>query len=455
VTPDTPPVTERTTCRSCDSAGLIDLFSLGAHYVSDFVPADKIHSGVKCPVELVLCPRCALVQLRHTAPQELLYRRHYHYRSDTTATMRAALKGLAETVERAVDLRPGDVVCDIGSNVGTLLRSYTAPGIVRVGVEPALNFAGEGAEGAEVFISDFWSARAYFARMIDWKYEQTKDPARTPGIGWRDFHVRAKAVTAAGVMYDLDDINSFVADVARVLHPGGVFVAQITCLKQTVELNDVSNLCHEHLLFPSLESLSQLFARHGLAISDVEENAVNGGSYRLFVRHHDCVDVRAAGGKEAYRRVVTAFRREAEMRLHEPETYRDLYARMCDNRDRLMGFVKEEVALGKRVHVLGASTKGNTILQFAGLDRSLVEAASERDSRKVGKYTVGTGIPIVSEEESRRMRPDVYLALPYAFAEEMIARERKFLAGGGAILVPLPDAYTVRLIDGNLVKEEL
>ena len=149
-----------TACRVCSSADLVPLFSLGEQFVSDFVEKDH-RGGVKVPIELVLCNDCTLVQQRYTAPQDFMYTRHYWYRSGTTATMRDALRDVAAAAERVANLQPGDVVLDIGSNDGTLLRSYQVPGIVRVGVEPASNLAtAENYEGLEL-INDFWSIEAY------------------------------------------------------------------------------------------------------------------------------------------------------------------------------------------------------------------------------------------------------------------------------------------------------
>src|SRR5690554_5554884 len=141
--------TTRETCRICGSEDLVPLFSLGEQYVNNFVSKEDITTGPKAPIELELCKNCTLVQLKHTAPQELLYTRHYWYKSGVTQTMRDALRDITKSIENLVDLSLGDVVLDIGSNDGSLLRSYEAPGIVRVGVEPAVNLAEEGAQGVD------------------------------------------------------------------------------------------------------------------------------------------------------------------------------------------------------------------------------------------------------------------------------------------------------------------
>ena len=406
-----------TRCRSCGSEELTPLFSLGTQAVSDFVPADKVHAGVQCPLDVVLCEGCTLVQLKHTAPQDFLYTRHYWYRSGVTQTMRDALADVARAACDRVMLEPGDVVLDIGSNDGTLLRCFPET-CMRVGVEPAENLATKENYAGLALVNGFWCVR-HDGKLVAADSELVELPTKP------------KVVCAIGMFYDLDDPNAFIADVARVLHPDGVFIAQLMCLKQTLERRDVGNFAHEHLEFYSLKSLEDLFNRHGLSIQEVEENGVNGGSYRLFVRHAKQWQLWTPS-KEA------AFERERKMCLDALRTYTNFFLMLEENISALHRFVISEKACGKSIHVLGASTKGNVILQYAGLDNHLIEAASDRSPEKWGRYTVGTGIPIVSEEQSREMRPDYYLCLPYAFRAEMMERERTFRERGGKFLFAIP-----------------
>ena len=155
--------TTRKTCRVCDSKNLVPLFSLGTQFVSDFITKEEIGiKGIKCPIDLVMCDKCTLVQLKHTARQDFLYTRHYWYRSGVTETMRKALLEVTRTAVKCVELCPGDVVLDIGSNDSTLLRSYPSDrGLVRVGVEPAANLQDEGKQGIDILINDFWSYESY------------------------------------------------------------------------------------------------------------------------------------------------------------------------------------------------------------------------------------------------------------------------------------------------------
>jgi len=200
-----------------------------------------------------------------------------------------------------------------------------------------------------------------------------------------------------------------------------------------LEINDVGNICHEHLEYYSFASLEYLFEQNGLEIFDVEINDVNGGSYRLFARKKGS-NITTDGASERVENVE-----EDEKNLQDKETFIDFYRRLEKNKKKTVDFIKQEVAKGKKVWIYGASTKGNTLLQYYGLDNSLIEGASERTPAKWGKYTVGTMIPIYSEEEARRAQPDYFFVLPYTFIKEFYERERAWREKGGKFLVPFPE----------------
>lgn len=404
--------TTRTTCRVCGGSNLAPLFSLGEQYISNFVDKDNITTGEKCPIEIDLCMTCSLVQNRHTAPQELLYSGHYWYRSGVTATMRHALACIASAALQQVGkIEPTDIILDIGSNDGTLLRCY--PDGIKVGVEPAKNLVEEGRRGIDIFINDFWN----------------------PAKFTRDYR-KAKIITAIGMFYDLEDPNEFIKGVADVLHPDGVFIAQLMCLKNMLAIGDIGNFAHEHLEFYSLKSLRYLFGRHGLQIYNIETNGVNGESYRIYAKKGRYGVNKAAGS------VATTLKNEEKLGIgsHSLDAYKKFYMKANNNRKHCVDFIQGAVGASKKVWVYGASTKGNTILQWYGLGHNIITAAADRSPEKWGKFTIGSGIPIVSEQDMRDAAPDYLLALPYAFMKEFQVREKEWRAKPGRKwLVPLPN----------------
>ena len=377
-------------CRLCGSKDLEFLLSLGNHYVNDF-PEKLPPKSIKCPVEMIECQNCSLIQLKHSAQQEILYARHYWYKSGINDVIKNDLKEIAGIAMKYME--KGDTILDIGANDGTFL-SFVSGDYKRVGCEPADNLIGELRKHADVALHDFWGGEKNI-------YQEKE---------------KAKVITAIGMFYDLEDPLKFVSDAKDVLHQDGIFIAQLMTAKPMVENNDLGNLCHEHLEFYHYPSLKYLFEAAGLEIYKIEENKINGGSYRIFARHFRNGSINYPESKIDW----TLFRKNIE-----------------ENREKCVSFIKKEAGDGKKIYAYGASTKGNTILQYYELGPDLIKGAADKDSEKYGKYML-TGIPIVPEEEGRR-QADYFLILPYAFADMFAKREEEWLKKGGKFIVPLPN----------------
>jgi len=409
----------RTTCRVCDGS-LEAILSLGEQYVSNFPSPDE-PDGIQAPLELVLCRRCRLLQLKHTVPPEALYR-NYWYRSGTNKTMRLALADISNTAETLMRLQAGEAVLDIGCNDGTLLASYKTGGIYRVGFDPAENLAPLSRQVADKVIIGFFESDAFQSN---------------PDLNSR----RPKVVTSIAMFYDLERPNQFVSDVKAVMHPDGLWVVQMSYLPLMLKQNEFGNICHEHLKYYSLQSFEYLLKRHDLEIVDVELNEVNGGSLRAYIRNRGADE--NCFGDATYRglavdRVRTLREQEIKMGLDDRKVYAEFAARVERIKADVVSFIREKTQQGKTVYVYGASTKGNTVLQYFGLDSSVITAAAERNSDKWGRMTVGTHIPIISEEQARSEQPDYFLVLPWHFLEEFMAREHDYLSSGGRFIVPFP-----------------
>lgn len=406
-------------CRVCGFENLSAIFSLGELYVSDFLDPGQDYRGVKAPLELVLCNQkdggCGLLQLRHTVSPEAMYR-NYWYRSGINKTMTEELGGIADKVSHLANLKDGDAVIDIGANDGTLLRGYKIPGLKTVGFEPAKNLEQYGSVGTSKIIVDFFNKGA-------WKKEFGE--------------AKAKAITAIAMFYDLDDPNTFVGDVATLLADDGVFVIQMMYLPSFIERNAFDGICHEHLEYYSLMALENLLKRHGLEVFDIEmREQINEGSIRIYIKKDGASVNSFDGAKERLAEVKT---KESALGLDDKKIYEDMAKRIFEAKDKIVEFIKREVAAGKKIHGYAASTKGNTTLQFYGLNKDLIGAIADRNPQKWGKVTVGSMIPVVSEEDSRGMNPDYYFVLAWHFLSEFLEREKDFLARGGKFIVPMPE----------------
>jgi hypothetical protein len=383
-------------CRVCDSKDLTSLFSLGNLHISTFVdnPGDSIG---KAPLELMWCNGCTLVQLKDTAPQELMYSGKYWYESGLNKIIINNLEETVKIANKMVNPKQGDIVLDIGANDGTLLGFYPND-FVRVGCEPASNLQDKLKKKADIVIKDFWNYEK-FEKICEGK--------------------KAKIITAMGMFYDMDNPGQFIRESALALDEEGIFVTQLMTAKPMLEKNDVGNICHEHLEYYSYDSLKYLFDRNGLEIFKVEENSINGGSYRLFAKPFKTGSIEYNEGLKR-------------------EHYLEFFERIEENKRICVDLVTSLVKEGKKVYGYGASTKGNTILQYYGLNRDLVTGIAEIHPGKIGKYTVGANIPIVEEQEAKQ-KADYLLVLPFAFRESFINREREWLNNGGRFIFSTPN----------------
>jgi C-methyltransferase-like protein/methyltransferase family protein/putative zinc binding protein len=428
-------LTTRTSCRVCGSSELVPVLSLGDQYIAGAFAEPNGEQPVsrRIPLELVRCDMtsneegCGLVQLRHTVPGAILYR-SYWYRSGVNRTMTANLHEIAAQAEEMVGLHPGDLVIDIGCNDGTLLDGYKASDLKYLGFDPSDIGRYAVAKGYDV-VRDFYSFEHLRKRHADRK---------------------ARIVTSIAMFYDLEYPRAFVDEVARALADDGVWVMELHYLPSMLDMNQFDAIVHEHLEYYSLAVIERLLAEAGLRVVRASLNDINGGSVRLFIRNA----ARFAPEGEDAETLQQLRVREFEMALDAPEPYERFAAATERVREDLATVCRGLVEEGKTIHIYGASTKGNTILQYVGIDRTLVPYAADRNPDKHGSETIGTGIPIISEERSRELQPDYYLALPWHFLDEFLDREREFLERGGQFIVPMPQVRLVSsLREAELVSQ--
>ena len=408
----------RNTCRICDSS-LRYVLSLGHQMQGNIFPSKNDAPLPLAPLELVRCyskkknSACGLVQLKHTVPGSTLYK-EYWYRSGVNQTMTDHLANIARNAEQEIKLGNRDVVLDIGCNDGTLLHSYSIKGVKKIGIDPAKNVTLFAKKRGIKVINDFFSSSAFF----------------------RVSKKKAKIITSIAMFYDLEDPNQFVSGIKKVLHNDGLWIMELSYLPMMLKQNSFDTICHEHLEYYALGPVDFLLRNHELEAIDVEFNKINGGSFRLYIMHR--------GRKKPSKRLLQARKNEAKLNLLTEEPYRIFRMNIEKIRNELTTLVKSEHKAGKKIYIYGASTKGNTILQFCNLDNKLIRAAADRNPDKWGKITPGTNIPIISEAEARAAKPDYFLVLPWHFIDEFIEREKDYLNSGGKFILPIPE---VRIID--------
>lgn len=407
--------TTQPSCRICKGE-LHSVLNLGLIYPSAFLGDEDIVPQ-KAPLDLVKCQSCGLVQLGHTVDLDSMYRQYY-YQSSINPTMIKALADVVNAVTDLVTLEPDDVVVDIGANDGTSLSMYPDY-VTKVAFEPSLNLAPTLQSFAHYTVSDYFSARTY------------------------PLSKRAKVVTSLAMFYDLPDPAQFVKDVTDILAPDGLWVMQISDLKSMLETNLIENVCHEHLEYYCTLDILNLMRNAGLEVFRIEHNEVNGGSLRYYINW--------IGQRPIEPSVAQIIASELDYFTSYEGSIEAFAERVDWARRVLVLWLKQQKVQGKRVYGLAASTKANTLLQYFGIDHTLITAIGDLNPDKFGKRMIGSDIPIISEAEVFAAKPDGIIVFAWHFKEFFLKLLKPYMDQGGAVVLPLPqpEIYPTWADDGG------
>ena len=402
-------------CRICRNTNLINVLSLGDQALTGVFPKhvlDKISIG---PLDLVWCAKCGLLQLKQSYDSTEMYGDNYGYRSGLNVSMVRHLTNKIKTLENLAGLSGNDLVLDIGSNDATSLKAYTGK-YRRVGIDPTgIKFKAFYTDDIDL-IPDFFS-REVFTR----KYP----------------HEKAKIITSIAMFYDLKEPVAFVRDIEAVLSDNGIWHFEQSYMPSMLRSNSYDTVCHEHLEFYSFKVIKGLLEDCGLRIIDVQMNAVNGGSFAVTACKKN------AGYRSNHPVIEWMSRQENDMGLDTPKPYRNFEEKVFLHRKNLLELVEALINDEKKIFGYGASTKGNVLLQFCGLTSRHIPYIADVNEQKIGCFTPGTHIPIISEEEARAMKPDYFLVFPWHFKHSILEREREFIEKGGKFIFPLPEIEIV------------
>jgi SAM-dependent methyltransferase len=397
------------------------LLELGNHYVSDFIKEDSEMEGrKKYSLDLYLDEELGAPRLMNIAPAHTMWGK-YWYRSAINTSMTLELQGIVKEITSRVKLKDDDIWLDIACNDGTLLKAVPN-NLTKVGIDPCdESFYAESSKVATV-VQDFFSKDAW-----------NKTPFADK---------KAKVITCIAMFYDLDNPHPFVQDLYDILDDDGVAVLQMSYTPLMMNQLAFDNICHEHVYYYDLKSINKLFSQHGFRVVDCSVNDTNGGSFRIYFQKETALVT--SFGTSPLRdvcdyRVETILNYETNVvDISSVAAWNDFKIRLDTLKNNVNSFINTAKAEGKKVYGYGASTKGNTLLQYFGLDSSHIAAIAERSPYKFGYKTIGTNIPIISEEEMRDANPDYALVLPWHFISEFQTRERAFLEAGGSFIVPCP-----------------
>lgn len=406
-------------CRSCGHQNLERVLDLGHVPLANnlLLRPDEPHG--RFPLTLAFCPGCSLVQICETVEPEVLFG-HYLYQSSFSEAMLAHARDEALMLIERRGLGRQSLVVEVASNDGYLLKNFVAAGVGVLGIEPARNIAAIASQNGIPTLCEFFGSEV---------------GARLAAEGQR-----ADCVLGNNVLAHVADLNGFVAGVESLLKADGVAVFEFPYLRDMIEHVEFDTIYHEHLCYFSLTAIDCLFSRHGLAVTDVERIPVHGGSLRVFAERL---------GADASASVEGLLHAERDQGM----TSGGYYARFADRVrvlcDRLVGELRRRVSEGQRLAAYGASAKGSTLMNFAGIDGGLLGFICDRSTAKQGRFAPGNGLPILSPEvlADPAMRPDALVLLTWNWAREIAQQQSAYLRSGGEFIVPIPELHTIGAAD--------
>lgn len=414
----------RKSCRVCGSPSLTKVISLGDQYLQgSFVKKGKeLPPMRRIPLNLIRCDpcrdenACGLLQMECSVPPEILYSA-YWYRSGTNNTMRQHLKGIVDEAS-AIYGKPLNYVLDIGCNDGTMLGYY--PGEVqKYGIDPS-DVSREISGDNYTIIQDVFPSSELRNKIGDKKFD---------------------LITSIAMFYDLENPVEFACEIKKLLSEDGLWIFEMSYMPAMLKNNSYDTICHEHLEYYSLSVIEYILSQANLKLVNISLNDINGGSIRCYATHSGCF----AYKNDTFMQNIQELRQqEFDLELDTDKPYRNFQERINVHKEELSSLLKTLKKDGKRIHIYGASTKGNTILQWCDIDSRIVDYAAERNPDKYGARTLGTDIPIISETESRGMNPDYYIVLPWHFRKEFLDREKEMLEKGVGFIFPIPTIEIIK-----------
>ena len=400
-------------CRICTSQNVESFLDLGILALTGKY-ADPGTTIDKQPLNLGKCLNCGLVQLMDNFINTDLYGAGYGYESHLNNSMKAHLQSTAKYIENRFKPSKNDIIVDVASNDGTLLAGYSADSKKLIGIDPLINIFADKYPSGAIKINEFFSKEAYF-KSTDQK---------------------AKIITSFSVFYDLEDPIKFSQHIENILEDDGVWVLEQSYLPMMISSLGFDTICHEHLLYLSLNDFDRIFKQVGLEIFEAKLNDVNGGSIQLYVKKSN------NSGYKVSPYVEWLLNWENSSGVSSFDSCKVFAKNVKDYSLRLRKLIESYKDLGYFIFGLGASTKGNVLLQYCNLG-DLIEEIGEVNPKKFGKVTPGTNIPIVNQDKligSQNLDTNNQLGIiiPWHFKNSIKNSAKDYLSKGGSLLVPLP-----------------
>jgi SAM-dependent methyltransferase len=368
------------------------------------------------PLNVRICERCFLVQLRAYVPPDEIFTEYAYFSSYSSSWVQHA-RAYADSIAGRLSLGPRSLVVEIGSNDGYLLQRFVERGVPVLGVEPAQNVAAAAVERGVRTITEFFGTEVA-ERLV------------TEGSS-------ADLIIANNVLAQVPDLNDFVAGMKRLLAPGGALTIEVPHLVRLIEGNQFDTIYHEHYSYFSFRTLRHILTAHGLDVFDVDELPTHGGSLRVYARHAE----RDRGSDSPRVEELSAREEIAGYETMGPYDAFDERVRECKR--RLLEILIAVKRDHKSIAAYGAPGKGNTLLNYCGIRTDFLDYAADKNPYKQGRYLPGTHVPIVSPDAISDSQPDFILILPWNIKEEIMAELAYTATWSARFIIPIPDVIVV------------
>ena len=398
------------TCRSCEGTDVRTFLDLGVLPLPDALrrQEDLGKPEKRYPLQVAFCSGCGLVQiLEEVDPGEMFVANYHYYSSFSDALLRHSKQNVDDLIA-ARRLGPASLVVELASNDGYLLQYFVERGIPVLGIDPSPGPA------AAARARGIPTLETFFTREL--------------GAELRGQGKQADVVIANNVMAHVPDTNGFVAGVAHLLAPGGTTSIEAPYVRDLIDHCEFDTIYHEHLCYFSVTAVEALFARHDLHLNRVEHLPIHGGS----LRYHASPTPEPDGSVERY------LQEEERAGVDRFDYYRDFAERVARLKVDLLALVRRLKAQGVRIAAYGAAAKGTILLNYVGLDHSLLDFVVDRNVHKQGRWMPGVDLPILPPAALLERAPDYVLILSWNFKDEIIQQQAEYLGRGGKFIVPVP-----------------
>lgn len=397
-------------CINCSSQNLKKIISLGNQPLSGVFKKKKNKYLKKYSLELFECKKCKLVQLGDLIKNELMFGKQYEYSTSLSNLMKTHIKLKFLKLKKNKLINSNSKILDIGSNDGFFLNNFSSRNTL-YGIDPS----------AEKFKHNY---KTNIKLIIDFFFKEK--------ILQYDKKIKFDLITSFAMFYDVKNPNLFCKDINHLLSKNGIWMLELSYLPLMLKNLTYDQICHEHIAYYSLTTFKNLIEKHNLKIIDVSLNEINGGSIEIICSKKSSSHIIK---KNKISKIL-----KDEKKINK-FSYHNFNKRIKNVKKIFQLFLN--LNSKKKIIGYGASTKANVVLNYCEVKNSQIKEICDGSWRKVGMFTPGTNIKIISKLEMRKKKPDYLIVFIWSFRKEVIKQEKLFLLNGGKLIFLLPKFHII------------